>query len=103
MTLRRITSSMGLSLLVVFLLTPAAHGLDPHFVKAKASVDTDGQLVVDCRLAGIGNNVLLDAAVSAHAVAVYDNGTVEDGAGADVRAIPGTFARTFWLSRPDGA
>ena len=65
---RRILVSL---LVLTFLVAPVAMAASPHFIRATASVDNDGNLEVSWKEAGLGDNQLIDYTASADANGFY--------------------------------
>jgi hypothetical protein len=61
-----------LGVLIVLVLTAmTVMAASPHFIRASASVDNAGDLVVSWKEAGLGNNQLIDYLASADATGFY--------------------------------
>jgi hypothetical protein len=58
-------------LILTFLAAPVAMAANPHFIRANASVDNAGNLVVSWKEAGLGNNQNIDYEASADANGFY--------------------------------
>jgi hypothetical protein len=71
MLMKRLFALFFLPLLLVVGLAAPAHADSPHFVRASATLNSDGSLTVSFKEAGLGTNQLIDYVASADATAVY--------------------------------
>ena len=58
-------------LIVTFLTAPVALAANPHFIRASASLDHSGNLVVSWKEAGLGDNQMIHYLASADSSGFY--------------------------------
>jgi hypothetical protein len=69
--MRRIVFALAVVCATAGLAVPAAFADSPHFVRAAASLNSDGTLTVSFKEAGLGTNQLITYVASGDATAVY--------------------------------
>ena len=69
--MKRLLTFVALVGTVMTLAVPAAFADSPHFIRASASLNSDGTLTVSFKEAGLGANQLISYVASADGTAVY--------------------------------